>query len=106
MSVLRKENSGLDAMIDIDSVVDLSRLFTLYEKVSEGVPSIRRAIKESIVRRGTALNTVTNGEGEAVGVDEEAEVRAPRMVGSSTIFVMVEGGRLSIVMVWRSELLL
>ena len=73
MSVLRKENSGLDAMIDKNSVSDLSRLYSLYEKVPGGVPAIRRAIKESIVRRGTALNTVTNGEREAVGVDEEAE---------------------------------
>ncbi|VDB88409.1 unnamed protein product [Peniophora sp. CBMAI 1063] len=73
MNVLRKENSGLDAMIDKDSVNDLSRLYSLYSEVPEGVPALRRAIKDSIVRRGTALNTVTNGEGESVGVDEEAE---------------------------------
>lgn len=41
-----------------------------------------------------------------VSVDEEAEVRAPRIVGSSTIVEIVDEGRPRVDIVWRRELFL
>lgn len=60
-------------MIDHGKFSDLSRLYNLYSTVAGGVPSIRQVLKDSILRRGSELNTITTADGETVGVDEEAE---------------------------------
>jgi len=59
-------NSGLDAMIDHDKIDDLSRLYSLYSQVLDGVPSLRRSLKISIERRGTELNNISL-EGRELG---------------------------------------
>ncbi|KAI0001508.1 Cullin-domain-containing protein, partial [Russula compacta] len=59
-------SSGLDAMIDHDKLDDLSRLFSLFSLVPDGVPSLRSSLKASIQRRGTELNNVSM-EGRELG---------------------------------------
>ncbi|KAI0313750.1 Cullin-domain-containing protein [Amylostereum chailletii] len=54
--ILRKPSSGLDVMIDSDKLEDLSRLYSLYIMVPTGIPTLRRAFKDSITRRGGELN--------------------------------------------------
>ncbi|KAF8920321.1 Cullin [Mucidula mucida] len=55
-TVIKLENSGLDVMIDMDRIDDLSRLYRLYSMVAKGIPCLRRALKDSIVRRGHEIN--------------------------------------------------
>ena len=49
-------NSGLDNMFDIDRYDDLARLYRLCIMIPTGLATLRRAMKESILRRGTELN--------------------------------------------------
>ncbi|KAL4062116.1 Cullin, partial [Scleroderma citrinum] len=55
-SVIDMPNSGLDPMIDLDKVEDLSRLYRLFNMVPTGLPSLRRGLKSSIIRRGKEVN--------------------------------------------------
>ncbi|KAI0303827.1 Cullin-domain-containing protein [Multifurca ochricompacta] len=57
-------NSGLDIMIDNDKLDDLSRLYQLYSLVPEGMPCLRRSLKDSIQKRGEELNSVSMEERE------------------------------------------
>jgi cullin 3 len=60
------DGSGLNAMIDHDKLDDLSRLYNLYSRVPEGVPTLRRSLKISLQKRGTELNGVSM-EGRELG---------------------------------------
>ncbi|KAF9557422.1 Cullin-domain-containing protein [Agrocybe pediades] len=61
-SVISKENSGLDVMVDKTQYKDLSRLFRLCSKVPTGLPTLKSALKASIVRRGKEINQTALGE--------------------------------------------
>ncbi|KIY72339.1 Cullin-domain-containing protein [Cylindrobasidium torrendii FP15055 ss-10] len=56
LEILEQPNSGLDAMIDNDKLEDLARLYGLFNKVPQGLKTLRRALKDSIVRRGDNIN--------------------------------------------------
>jgi cullin 3 len=65
-------SSGLNAMIDLEKVDGLSRLYQLYSLVPEGVPSLRRSLKASIQKRGTELNEISmEGRGADDGGAED-----------------------------------
>jgi cullin 3 len=65
-------SSGLNAMIDLEKVDGLSRLYQLYSLVPEGVPSLRRSLKASIQKRGTELNEISmEGQGADDGGAED-----------------------------------
>jgi cullin 3 len=74
--IIDKPNSGLDAMIDSNKIDDLSRLYRLYLMVPEGLPYLRKALKESIERRGTNINRASSGteidgmEGGVIDIDD------------------------------------
>jgi len=53
-------------MIDHDKIDDLSRLYSLFSQVLDGVPCLRRSLKASIERRGTELNNISL-EGRELG---------------------------------------
>ncbi|KAI0033547.1 Cullin-domain-containing protein [Vararia minispora EC-137] len=73
--ILRKEGSWLDVMIDLDKFEDLSRMYSLFSHVPTGVRVMRRALKDSIARRGAELITLTPGDVEAaVGGEDEVGV--------------------------------
>ncbi|KAG7451148.1 Cullin-domain-containing protein [Guyanagaster necrorhizus] len=55
-NVISMENSGLDVMIDTDKIEDVARLFRLYSMVPTGMTCLKRALKDSISRRGRDIN--------------------------------------------------
>ncbi|EJD06564.1 ubiquitin ligase SCF complex subunit Cullin [Fomitiporia mediterranea MF3/22] len=63
-TIIQKPNSGLDSMIDLDQKDNLARLYRLFDMVSAGRITLRRALKDSILRRGTEINQ-TYGDGMA-----------------------------------------
>ena len=68
-------NSGLDVMIDTDKSEDLSRLYDLFIMVPIGLPTLRRAIRDSIVRRGKELTAVAGTAGADADEDEAGDIR-------------------------------
>ena len=55
-TVIHMPNSGMESMIDTDKFQSLTLMYKLFKRVVTGIPSIRKAFKESIIRRGTELN--------------------------------------------------
>jgi cullin 3 len=49
-------------MIDHERLDDLSRLYQLYSMVAEGIPCLRRSLKDSVQKRGTELNGISAEE--------------------------------------------
>ena len=43
-------------MIDTDKIQSLTLMYQLFKRVPTGIPSIRKAFKESIIRRGSEIN--------------------------------------------------
>ncbi|EKM58373.1 uncharacterized protein PHACADRAFT_252641 [Phanerochaete carnosa HHB-10118-sp] len=72
-TILSMPNSGLDVMIDADKKEDLSRLYRLFTMVPTGLPALRRALRDSVVRRGKELAVVNTTADADVGGDDEAE---------------------------------
>lgn len=75
-TVINMPNSGLDSMIDLDKVEDLNRLYRLFTMVPIGLPTVRRSLKDSVLRRGKDINqsSITTGVAEDVDVDiDEAD---------------------------------
>jgi cullin 3 len=70
-AIISNRNSGLDIMIDTDKKADLARMYKLFIKVRTGLPCLRRAIKETIARRGKEINNqgLASGSGGADGAD-------------------------------------
>jgi cullin 3 len=64
--------SGLDIMIDTEKIDVLSRLYRLYILVPLGLSTLKNALKESIGRRGKAINDASSGP-DASEVVEQAE---------------------------------
>lgn len=48
-------------MIDGDKLDDLSRLYRLFIMVPEGLPLLKKALRESVIRRGTEINASSTG---------------------------------------------
>lgn len=63
---------GLEAMIENDSINDLSRLYRILSMVSTGIPSLRRTLKDSITRRGREVNDASLRMGQPDGDADEA----------------------------------
>lgn len=70
-TIIGMPNSGLDAMIDGDKLDDLSRLYRLFTMVPNGPITLRRSVRDSIVRRGKAI--ASGGGMDAMGGDDEPE---------------------------------
>lgn len=61
-TVIMKEGSGLDTMIDNSKFEDLSRLFKLCIMVPTGLGSLSSALKGSILRRGKQVNEASSSD--------------------------------------------
>lgn len=61
ISLISMPNSGLDSMIDTGKIDDLARMYKLFSMVDIGLPTLRRALKDSIVQRGKEINDLTRG---------------------------------------------
>ena len=68
-TVIYMPNSGMDTMIDTDKIQSLTLMYRLSKRVAGGIPSIRKAFKESIIRRGSEINL----DGEFDIVEEPVE---------------------------------
>jgi len=68
-TIMNMPNSGIESMIDADKIQSLTLMYKLFKRVATGIPSIRKAFKESIIRRGTEINL--NAEFDAA--EEPAE---------------------------------
>ncbi|KAJ6494801.1 Cullin-domain-containing protein [Mycena vitilis] len=60
-TVISMESSGLDAMIDLNKMNDMARLYRLFVTVPAGLPCLKRALKDSVRRRGETINQASLG---------------------------------------------
>ncbi|KAI0925756.1 hypothetical protein AcW1_008104 [Taiwanofungus camphoratus] len=73
-TIIAMPNSGLDVMIDMDKLDDLGRLYRLFIMVPSGVPCLKKALRESIIRRGKEINaTGLSAETDDPPLDDEVE---------------------------------
>ncbi|TFY63803.1 hypothetical protein EVJ58_g3035 [Rhodofomes roseus] len=73
-TIISMPNSGLDVMIDLDKIDDLARLYRLFVMVPAGIPTLRKALRETIIRRGRDINSASLSlEGEEAQEDEDVE---------------------------------
>lgn len=78
-TIIYMQSSGLDVMMDGDKTDDLARMYRLFIRVPQGLPTLQKALRESVVRRGKEVNALaTTGpsneaDAEGDGEGEEAE---------------------------------
>ncbi|KAJ7227159.1 Cullin-domain-containing protein [Mycena pura] len=80
-AVLSMENSGLDTMIDLNKTSDTARLYRLFTTVPTGLPCLKRALKDSIRRRGEVINQASSG----IDGDGEKPVKSRPTSGAQTL---------------------
>jgi cullin 3 len=69
-TVISMPNSGLDVMVDLDKLDDLNRLYRLFIMVPNGLPTLRRSFKDSILRRGREINLASTSVDAGQDVDD------------------------------------
>ncbi|OAX43154.1 Cullin-domain-containing protein [Rhizopogon vinicolor AM-OR11-026] len=69
-TVISMPNSGLDVMVDLDKLDDLNRLYRLFIMVPDGLPTLRRSFKDSILRRGREINLASTSVDAGQDVDD------------------------------------
>ncbi|KAH9928310.1 Cullin-domain-containing protein [Fomitopsis serialis] len=73
-TIIAMPNSGLDVMIDLDKIDDLARLYRLFAMVPAGITTLRKALRETVIRRGKDINSTSlSFEGEDAQEDEDME---------------------------------
>ncbi|KAI0689999.1 Cullin-domain-containing protein [Cytidiella melzeri] len=72
-TIIDLPNSGLDAMIDGDKYEDLLRIYRLFVMVPTGLPILRKALKNSLIRRGKELNAASENLDGLADTLEEAD---------------------------------
>lgn len=86
-TVISMPNSGLDMMIDLNKLDDLARLYRLYQPVPGGPHVLKKALRESITRRGKELNDLSLGpagnDGEGEDGDEDNAKRKDKGKGKA-----------------------
>ena len=95
-------NSGLDTMLDMDKIEDLSRLYRLFIMVHEGLPTLRRAIRNSIVRRGKDINNANVGDG---GDQDEEEPEDAKGKGKGKARAQTGSQTLQLALKWVEDVL-
>ncbi|KAJ7274406.1 Cullin-domain-containing protein [Mycena haematopus] len=67
-TVISMPSSGLDAMIDLNKTNDMARMYRLFITVPTGLTCLKRALKDSVRKRGETINQTSSGTegGEAV----------------------------------------
>lgn len=95
-------------MIDLDKVEDLSRLFRLFTMVPTGLPTLRRSLKDSVLRRGKDINqsSITTDVAEDVDVDvDEADATASGPKGKGKGKARAPPQTLTLALKWVQEVL-
>ncbi|KAF7312292.1 CULLIN-2 domain-containing protein [Mycena indigotica] len=75
-SIVSMENSGLDVMIDLNKIPDMARLYRLFLSVTPGMACLKRAVRDSIRRRGEAINHASSGMEEGENGEKPTKTRA------------------------------
>ncbi|KAJ8692377.1 hypothetical protein PTI98_009697 [Pleurotus ostreatus] len=70
VEVISMSGSGFDSMIDTHKYDDLSRMYRLFIMVPSGIACMKKALKDSVVRRGQEINRTTS-EPTAQEVDQD-----------------------------------
>ncbi|TFK47821.1 Cullin-domain-containing protein [Heliocybe sulcata] len=89
--VISMSNSGLDVMIDLSKYDDLARLYRMFIIVPQGRPTLRKALKESINRRGQEVNLGSTADIDANLADPDEDLggkgkgKARPQAGSQTL---------------------
>ena len=79
--------SGLNAMIDGNRIEDLNRMYKLFFNISSatgGPQTLRKALRESVLSRGKAINEAndpTNVATAAAGSDDEKDAKEKPKTG-------------------------
>ncbi|KAJ6513268.1 Cullin-domain-containing protein [Mycena sanguinolenta] len=60
-TVISMLSSGLDAMIDLNKTSDMARMYRLFTSVPTGLGCLKRALKDSVRRRGETINQASSG---------------------------------------------
>ncbi|KAJ7170656.1 Cullin-domain-containing protein [Mycena crocata] len=60
-TIISMESSGLDVMIDLNKTNDMARLYRLFIMVPTGLSCLKRALKDSVRKRGDAINQASSG---------------------------------------------
>ncbi|KAL4252320.1 cullin family protein [Abortiporus biennis] len=68
--IISMPNSGLDNMLDLDKLEDLSRLYRLFIMVPAGLPCLKKALRETIVKRGKDINAASLSADNAADIEE------------------------------------
>ncbi|KIK96146.1 hypothetical protein PAXRUDRAFT_826271 [Paxillus rubicundulus Ve08.2h10] len=110
-TILNMPNSGLDSMIDVHKVEDINRLYRLSTMVPIGLPTLRRALKDSILRRGkdinqSSVNSDHQEDGEMDG--EGAGAGTAQAKGKGKGKARVQGGTpqtLTVALKWVQDVL-
>lgn len=89
-TVIHMPNSGMDGMIDTDKVQSLMQMYRLFKRIPAGVPTIRKAFKDSLIRRGKEINMNAEfdvaEEPEEGGASSKGKGKAkPKATGSQTL---------------------
>lgn len=96
-------------MVDTDKIDDLGRLYRLCIMVPTGLPCLRRALKDSIARRGKDINRASAGtevgEGDIdVGNDDGAADKA-KGKGKGKVRVVAGAQTMSLALKWVQDVL-
>ena len=77
-AIICMPHSGMDPMVDQDKLEDLGRLYRLFGRVEMGLPTLKRALRDSVARRGKEVNDLagTTEVEEGGGQDDELEAVA------------------------------
>jgi cullin 3 len=89
-AIIYLPNSGMDSMIDTDKIQSLTQMYRLFKRVAAGIPTIRKAFKDSIIRRGNEINMnaefdVAEEPGEGEGGSKGKGKAKPKMTGPQTL---------------------
>lgn len=102
--IIEMPGSGLDVMIDSDKTDDLSRLYRLFVTVPDGLPCLRRSIKDSVIRRGKEFNNETPLEEMDDGDDGEKQA-APSEKGKGKARATTGAQSLALALKWVEDVL-
>ncbi|CCM00091.1 uncharacterized protein FIBRA_02118 [Fibroporia radiculosa] len=76
-AIIAMPNSGLDAMIDLGKLDGMARLYRLYAMVPTGIPTLKKALRETVIRRGKEINAASSSsEPDDIPEEEEAQKSA------------------------------
>ncbi len=71
-------------MIDSDRIDDLARMYRLFTKVLTGLPTLKKALRETIIRRGRQINEAgTTGVDGADSQEEDAPELSAKAKGKA-----------------------